>query len=297
MKNVDLNLLSVFLTICETGSLSKSSDHLGLTQPGVSLALKRLRDHFQDPLFVRTSKGMEPTNFALAIFPTVKSAADILRDFLRFQLNFEPQQSERIFRLAISDFGQLLILPRLLTFLSTAAPKVRLEVTGITSRIEDDLAAGIVDLALGISHPTKEYFYQQLLIHSNYTGLVSIDHPEIGDAVTHLQYEQVMHLSVKSQTSGFYLVNKKLEQIGINRKLAINLCNHTGITNILTKTNYFLTVPECVADAVVKHGRLKKVALPFELPTWSLMQHWHIRQDVDPGNRWLRDLISTLKAD
>lgn len=83
MKNIDLNLLLVFLKVYETRNLSKSSTALALSQPGVSLALKRLKDHFEDPLFVRTPKGMEPTVFAQALFSGYQEICRKLASFFR----------------------------------------------------------------------------------------------------------------------------------------------------------------------------------------------------------------------
>ena len=297
IKNIDLNLLLVFLKVYETGNLSKSSNALGLSQPGVSLALNRLRDHFEDRLFVRTPKGMEPTVFGHALFPSIKKSADCLQESLRFQLNFVPDESDRVFRLSMSEFGQLLLLPHLLERLSSVAPNIKVLVSSITADIENDLSEGNVDLALGISYPTKDHFFQQLLIESPYTGLVSKDHPDIGDEITRHQYEEIRHLTIRNQTSGFYLVNKSIESMGIFRKFAANLSNYTSVTSILTMTNHFMTTPVKVANVLMRQGNLKKVKLPFELAPMTFMQHWHARQDTDPGNRWLRNLIATLKTD
>jgi len=179
--NIDLSLLRVFLQIYETGSLSKCSHSLGLSQPGVSLALKRLKDHFEDPLFIRTPKGMVPTVFAQALQPHLKRSADSLQACLNFQLNFVAESSDRKFRLGMSEFGQLLLLPRLLERLSSIAPGVQVEVISITHDIEDQLSEGLIDLALGAAYPLRDHFFQQLLIESPYTGLVSQDHPEVGE--------------------------------------------------------------------------------------------------------------------
>jgi len=287
----------VFLSVYETGNLSKSSNFLELSQPGVSLALKRLREHFEDPLFVRTPKGMEPTTFAQALFPSIKRSADSLQESLNFQLNFVADESDRVFHLSMSAFGQLLLLPHLLERLSSVAPNIKVLVSSITSHIENELSDGVVDLALGISYPTKDHFFQQLLIESTYIGLVSVDHPEIGDEITRIQYEKVRHLTIRNQTSGFYLVNKSIENMGIFRKFAANLSNYTSVVNILTMTNHFMTTPVKVANVLMRQGNLKKVRLPFELAPMTFMQHWHARQDIDPGNRWLRNLIATIKTD
>ena len=287
----------MFLKVYETGNLSKSSNFLELSQPGVSLALKRLRDHFEDPLFVRTPKGMEPTTFAHALFPSIKRSADSLQESLRFQLNFVPEESDRVFHLSMSEFGQLLLLPHLLERLSSVAPNIKVLVSSISSDIENELSDGIVDLALGISYPTKEHFFQQLLIDSTYVGLVSRDHPDIGDEISRIQYEKVRHLTIRNQTSGFYKVNKSIEDMGIFRKFAANLSNYTSVASILTMTNHFMTTPVKVANVLMRQGNLKKVKLPFELAPMTFMQHWHARQDIDPGNQWLRNLIAKVKTD
>lgn len=292
-----MNLLLVFLKVYETGNLSKSSNSLELTQPGVSLALKRLRDHFENPLFVRTPKGMEPTAFAHALFPSIKRSADSLQESLCFQFNFVAEKSDRVFHLGMSEFGQLLLLPRLLECLSSVAPNVKVLVSSITSEIENELSEGLVDLALGISYSIKDHFFQQLLIESPYVGLVSKDHPDIGDEITRIQYEKIRHITIRNQTSGFYSVNKSIEEMGIYRKFATNLSNYTSVANILTLTNHFMTTPVRVADVLIRQGQLKKVKLPFELPAMTFKQHWHARQNVDLGNQWLRNLIASLKTD
>jgi len=282
--------------VYETGNLSKSSSALGLSQPGVSLALKRLKDHFDDPLFVRTPKCMEPTLFAHALFPSIKKSADSLQESLSFQLNFVPEESDRVFNVAMSDFGQLLWLPPLLERLNTVAPRVRVEVSNITANVENELSEGLVDLALGIAHPIKAHYFQQLLFDSSYVGLISRNHLEIGDEITREQYKEVRHLTIRNQTSGFYLVNKHLESLGIYRKFAANLSNYTSVATILASTHYLMTTPVRVADVLMQHAQLKKVKLPFELPPMKFMQHWHGRQDMDAGNRWLRNLIVSLKT-
>jgi DNA-binding transcriptional LysR family regulator len=240
---------------------------------------------------------MVPTVFAQALQPHIKKSAESLQASLNFQLNFLAESSDRKFRLAMSEFGQLLLLPHLLERLRCAAPGIQVEVTAITHDIEDQLSEGLIDLALGATYPLRDHFFQQLLIESPYTGLVSQDHPEVGDVITRQQYESVSHMTIRNQTSGFYLVNRHLESLGIHRKFAANLSNYTSAAIILHKTNYFITTPVKVAEVLMQRGKLKKVRLPFELSPMKFMQHWHARQDADPGNMWLRDIIATLTAD
>ncbi len=295
MSNIDLNLLLVFLKVYETGSLSKAALFLKLSQPGVSLALKRLREHFGDPLFFRTGNGMEPTAFSQALFPSIQKAAESLQESLLFKLEFVPKESSRVFNVSMSDFGQQLFLPPLLARLSVVAPDVRVEVTTITYETENQLSSGAIDLSLGFPHQVKDNFFQQLLIESKFVGLVSKNHPDIGEEIDLPNYESMRHLAIRNQTSGFYIVKKYIEDLGIKRRFAASLPNYASVPMILSATNCFMTTPVLVADMLMKQGQLKKVRLPFELPSIKFMQHWHARQDLDLGNQWLRSLVSTLK--
>lgn len=296
MSNIDLNLLLVFLRIYETRSLSRASHFLRLSQPGVSLALKRLRDHFGDPLFFRTAGSMEPTAFAQALHPVFQRSAESLQESLSFRLDFVPEKSTRVFHVSMSDFGQLLFLPPLLERLAELAPGVRVEVTPITYDTENELSNGTIDLSLGFPHQVKDNFYQQLLVESSFTGLASVSHPEIGDEISLQQYEKVRHLAIRNQTSGFYIVKKHIEGLGIRRKFAANLSNYSSVATILSATHYFMTTPVLVADMLMRQGSLKKVKLPFVLPPIKFMQHWHARHDMDAGNRWFRNLIAKLQV-
>ncbi len=296
MLNIDLHLLLVFLQVYETSSLSKTARHLKMSQPGVSLALKRLRDHFADPLFVRTPKGMAPTVLAQALHPSFHRSAQDLQASLSFKLNFEPMKSERVFRVAMSDFGQLIWLPHILEHLCQEAPGISLEISSIAQNIERELSGGIVDLALGITFQVNNDLYQQHLVSWSFTGLISKEHPFTGEEMTLQEYEDAKHLTVSSGSTGFNLVNKHLETLGIRRKVATNLSSFTGIAAILMRTNYLMTTPVQVADMVMRHGYLKKVRLPFDIPPMNFMQHWHARQKNDPGNRWLRTLIASLQT-
>lgn len=296
VNNIDLNLLNVFLKIFESGSLSKAAHSLNVSQPGVSLALKRLRDHFDDPLFVRTSKGMEPTVFAQALFLPLKKSVESIQEVLSLRLDFEANTSDRLFKLSMSDFGQLIFLPRLLEKMSEVAPAIRVEVNPITPDVESQLSQGDIDLVLGFTHAVKGHFHQQLLLESGFTGLVSKNHPDIDGEITKQQYQDMRHVTIKNQTSGFYIVKKYIEDIGIRRYVTANLSNYTSVSSVLSATNCFMTTPVLVADTLMKQGNLKKVRLPFELPSIKFMQHWHARQDQDPGSRWLRSLISSLQT-
>ncbi len=295
MKNIDLNLMLLFLKVYKIRNLSKVSNTLGMSQPGVSLALGRLRDHFEDPLFVRTPMGMEPTDFAHALCPSIQQSADSLQSSLLFRMDFVPTESDRNFRIAMTEFGLMLFLPLILKQLSAVAPKVTLSVSQVTTEIENELTDGRIEIALSGAGGIKDYFYQQLLIESPLTGLVSRSHPEIGHEITQEQYERIGHVVVISPHGGQVATNRKLHSFGLRRRVALQLSSFTAYAKILQSTGYISILPTHIATVLARDGDIKLVGLPFELEPIAFRQYWHARQDFDLGHRWLRKLISTIQ--
>ena len=113
MNDIDLRLLAVFDAIYRTRSVTAAANALDLGQPAVSVALAKLRAHFGNPLFVRTSRGMEPTPFAESLVRPVRGVLDALDLVLGHENEFAPASSDRTFCLCMTDISQLVLLPRL----------------------------------------------------------------------------------------------------------------------------------------------------------------------------------------
>src|ERR1700722_1828184 len=126
---LDLNLLRVFLAISDLRSLTAAGDRLGLTQPAVSHALRRLRTLFDDPLFVRTPTGMAPTDAAAHPYPPLAQAFGIINVAVQQLTKFDPATAERVFRVSMSDMSEFYFLPPILVMLEDTARGIRIEVT------------------------------------------------------------------------------------------------------------------------------------------------------------------------
>ena len=109
--DVDLKLMILFEEVFKTGSVSRAAENIGANQPSVSIGLAKLRRYFNDPLFVRTSRGMEPTPHAEEIIKPIREAIALLRSTLGHQIVFEPLTSNRKFRIAMTDISQIVMLP------------------------------------------------------------------------------------------------------------------------------------------------------------------------------------------
>ncbi|MCH1996997.1 LysR family transcriptional regulator, partial [Achromobacter xylosoxidans] len=114
LQDMDLNLLVVFNELCKHGRVSAVAQNLGISQPGVSNALGRLRKLLGDELFLRTSRGMVPTPYAEALAQPIADALAALHGTLNARASFDPARSERAFVIGVNDVGETYFLPRLM---------------------------------------------------------------------------------------------------------------------------------------------------------------------------------------
>ena len=164
LREIDLNLLVVFNQLLLDRSVSTSAEKLGLTQPAVSNALKRLRSVLKDELFLRTSRGMEPTPYALHLAEPVIYALGALQTAFTTRDTFDPLTSTRNFQLAMTDIGEMYFMPPLMVALSKVAPNVRVStVRPNAGNLREDMESGTVDLALGLLPNLQAGFFQRRL--------------------------------------------------------------------------------------------------------------------------------------
>src|SRR3954469_23657385 len=168
-----------------------------LTQPAVSNALARLRTLFDDPLFVRTAAGMEPTPFGRELAAPVRQALALLESALAHGPGFDPASSTRAFRFYMSDLGQIEFLPPLVERAQRIAPAVQLEAVALdVEDLEDALATGALDLAVGFLPALGPPVRRKALFRDPYVCLMRADHPHIGAKLTRKKFLDASHALV-----------------------------------------------------------------------------------------------------
>lgn len=178
IAKLDLNLLVVFHHLLSHKRVSAVGTLLGMSQPAVSSALGRLRTSLGDELFLRTQNGMEPTPYALTLAEPVAQALGALQQALNVRAAFDPARSNRSFTLAMTDVGEMYFLPVLIDALTRRAPGVTLQVVSVTQpALKEEMAAGRIDLALGLLPQLQAGFYQQALFRQDYVALMRKGHP------------------------------------------------------------------------------------------------------------------------
>jgi DNA-binding transcriptional LysR family regulator len=295
--DLDLNLLRAFDAVLRDGSVTAAAGRLGLSQPAMSNALARLRRLLGDPLFTRTPGGMRPTPFAQQLAAPVQQALDLIRASLSQQTGFEPRTSDRIFRLQLTDVGEIAFLPPLLERLQRDAPRVRIETQHLPQdEVSDALATGEVDLAVGFLPELSQGVVQRHLFRDRYVCLVRADHPRIRSRLTLAQFLAATHVLVSSRGSAHEIVEQTLRNQGVVRKIALRVPHFTVVPMILARTDHMVIVPEGLVRAITRFGRFKALKPPVDIPALDVKVHWHERFDQDPGIAWLRGVLVDLHA-
>ncbi|MBS7777254.1 LysR family transcriptional regulator [Acidovorax sp. CCYZU-2555] len=291
---MDMKLLAVFDEIYKTRSVSRAGENLGMAQTSVSLALARLRLIFDDPLFVRTGEGMLPTPRAAALVPQLRAALELLQTATRQQPAFDPASSSRTLRIAMTDISHLEFLPTLVNKVTNAAPDVHIEVLRITPDTAKLLESGEADLAIGYMPELESGFYQQKLFDDGFACVVGQQHPQIKQRMTQKMFSNARHVRLAAPGTGNEIVEQELKRRGVRRKVALSLPTLPGVGNLLANTELIATVPQRVAQTLVKIAHVKALAPPYAFPEFSIKQHWHERYQHDPANRWLRSTVAEL---
>lgn len=290
MANLDLADLLILKEIHRTRSITRSVEHVGLSQPSISIRLNQLRKHFSDPLFVRTSEGMLPTPRMESLLPRIEEALALLTPE-GVADTFDPDRSTRSFRLALAHVAQLALLPELVALLDRRAPGLRVECTDLGPQTGRQLESGEVDLAIGYPTELHAGFYQQRLLTEHYACVARRDHPRLGDRLSMKQFLSEAYVSLDAPATVHARLDKVLEERGIARKVKIRVPSLLGMGQMITTTDLLAILPTRVCRMLARDTAIKVLKLPFVLPSYDVCQYWHERYHQEPGHIWLRQTL------
>lgn len=299
INSIDLNLFLVFQAIYATRSVTLAGDRLGMTQSAVSNALKRMRERFNDALFVRSADGMVPTPVAERLIAPIEEGIACLVQAVDQGRTFESETSSRTFRIAVNDIGQLVMVPELLSVARSIAPGVRFETVDVSvAEARQRMLHGQIDVALGSWEAMGPSFYQQRLFDETFVVLMSKASP-LGtrERIELDDYLAAEHIAYRPQGTTDSQLQQTLDRAGAldRRRVVLTAAHSLGLTSIVATSGLLLTAPARLAKAMVaSRADLHSVDAPFEVRPFEIRQQWHERFHQDSGNRWLRELIFGL---
>lgn len=197
IRNIDGGLLLIFRELLLRRRASEVADHLGLSPSAISHALSRLRDIFGEPLFIRRSRGLEPTLKALELGPRVEALIDQLGAVVSMDANFDPAQSRRRFRLVCPDDIVSLLGPGLVDRFRREAPHAAFSSRpAILDRALRAVRRGEADAALGVFRQVPRGLEAHDLYQDDYAVIARKGHPYARDFVDAATYATAGHVFV-----------------------------------------------------------------------------------------------------
>ena len=294
IANFDLNLLRAFDALMRERNVSRAAQRMSLSQPAMSNALSRLRDLLEDPVLVRTSRGMQPTPKALDLETPIRNALSAIEQSLVPEADFDPATSDQTFHVATTDYVEMLLLPKLIKHLDKVAPKVKLKIHALGLDIpEAELEEGVFDFAVGRFAQVPNRLLSEFWLSDNLVCLVRDDHPWFDDSISVQQFLEVEQIWVSGgQRSG--VVDAWLKKNNLTRNVAYTTPNFLMAPHIVAQTDMLVVTPSAIAQEYVKKMPLKILPMPMELGSFDLYTLWHPFHAGTSAHHWFRAQLMML---
>ena len=294
LAGIDLNLLVVFDALLAERNVTRAARRVGLSQPAMSHALRRLRAALGDPVLVRTTDGMAPTQRALELYGPVHTALEQVGQALGGGDGFDPATARRTFTVGTADYVEYVMLPVLNAWLAAEAPSVDLVIKPITSLPADELRAGALDLAIGVFGEAPVGLDRRRLFDERLVCVVRRDHPRVGKRLTLKRFAELGHVLVAPMGRPGSVVDPLLAEQGLRRRVVVTTPHFLVAPVVVARSDLVTTIAERVARTFAEQLPLKVLRPPLEMPNFTISMVWHNRNADDVAHRWIRSALAQI---
>lgn len=308
LDKIDLNLLVYLDVLLRERNVTRSASLLGITQPAMSNGLRRLRETFGDPLLVRTSEGMVPTERAGALQPLIREVLASIEQAVEPDVEFDASSSSRVFRIMTSDYGEATLLPRLLERLRKDAPNVVLDILTPSDMSFLEVERGQVDLVINRFDSMPQSFHQLTLWRDSFSCLLSAENPIVKDFSLDA-YLEASHVWVSKTGMGAGVgltpqdtkrlgwVDEALQRIGHQRHITVFTRHYQSAMLMAQQKSLVVTIPTKAAQAQSENAKVVIRVPPFEVPEFELKMAWSPLLQHNSAHKWVRRLIAEVARD
>lgn len=308
ISRVDLNLLVYLDVLLRECNVTRAAEELGISQPAMSNSLRRLRDLFGDPILVRTSDGMTPTDRALELQPLVRNVLSAAEQVILPKTEFDPAASSRIFRIMASDYTESTLLPVLLRQLRKEAPGIRLDIMTPSDVSFHDVERGKVDLVINRFDSLPQSFHQVHLWDDSFSCVLSAENP----VIKHWNLDSYLsskHVWVSKTGMGVGVgmtpndvqrlgwVDEALAKLDAKRDITLFTRHYQAALLLGEQDDLIVTIPTMTAMGMAKNPKVVILDPPFEIPRMRLKMVWSPLLQHDPGHKWLRQIIKSVSEE
>ena len=282
--------MRLFLAVHDEGSVTSAAKYLGITQSAVSHALDRLRIIFDDPLFVRSGRGITPTARARAIVDEIRPVLNSIKR-LADRPEFDPSTRTDEFVIAASGYQRELVLPELVSRLRKMAPGLKLKITDSRFWELEMFRNGHCDLMLTPAAPDGLEFIQRKLFKDHW---VCFYDPDSGSPELLQDYIARPHAKVVFTKDESSMLDQILEKMGYERHIALRVSSFSALPSLMRGTDIVIAQPRHISSTIMRN--FSHCPLPVTLPEFTVYLVWHTGQNKNPLNQWVRqELIDIVR--
>ena len=296
LASIDLNRLLVLHAVLSERSVTRAAAALHVTPPAVSNALARLRATFDDPLLVKSGRGLVLTPRATQLAPKLAEAVAAMTRVVEDRSGFEPARTTRTFTLACSDAEQISEVPRIAAAFARTLPNARLRVMSVDQlEASGGLASGEVDVAIGPAHGPVQGVHSSDLYEEEGVLVVRKGHPQIRRRMSKEQFNTLRHIDILLALGGPGIGHRIVEEFfashGLHRDIAISVPSFAAAAAIAAQTDWVAGMPRRMAAVFLRQMPLTAVAMPVPAVKFRIQLLWHERTRIDPGAQFFRSVV------
>jgi DNA-binding transcriptional LysR family regulator len=294
-NKIDLQQLACYLALVKHQNVSKAAVDLGLSQPTVSLALKKLREAFKDPLLIRSNGRMTPTSRALALETEIQEILHKVDALNKSEASFDPSTAEAKFSIMCPEFVEYYLAPRIAARLEKDAPNIKVEFkTSNPSKAFDMLDKGALDFRLGwwpkpnLMLRTKVLFRDELICLSrkNNQGIQKLSVSE---------FINTRHVRLEAPRNGVstMVIDQAVLKIGEKINIALEAQTIFNLAKIVSETGFLACIGKKMAQEMQRQFPVEIRPIPLNIPEVRIALYWHERTHRQTSHVWLKNLIET----
>ena len=308
ISKIDLNLLIYLDVLLREKNVTRAANQLNITQPAMSNGLKRLRTLFKDPILVRTSDGMVPTERARTLAPAIRKILLELEEALQGEEEFNEKSSQRVFRIMASDYAASTLLPRLLKKINLLAPSVTLDIMTPSDVNFHEIEAGKIDMAINRFDELPQSFHQKTLWRDSFSCLLGADNPVVSKFNLN-SFLAAKHVWVSKTGFGVGVgmdpkdvqklgwVDEALARLGKKRDIKVFTRNYHVAMQLALEDNLIATLPTKAALLHKEDSNYTILKPPVEIPEIELKMIWSPLLHHDASHIWFRQLVSEAASE
>lgn len=294
---IDFNLTKHLEALLNTKSVSLAAKKVGITQPAMSNSFAKIKDHFKDPILIRTKSGYVLSPFGESLVPKIKHLMESFDSTFLERKSFDPLTDKREFHIMVSDSAGFVFGPVFLQHMMVNYPLITLNFHSMDEDYSvEKLDKGEISLSIisTLDQDLPARLYSKLLrldpfsvagCNKLYKGKASI---------TFKEYLEASHYVVAPKGIDKKVIDIALKKIGYSRRVTNTLSHFSMGINSVMHTCNLITLPSSVLEVAKAYGQVRAYQLPFEMEPMRHTMLWHERYHNDEAHKWLRNIISEL---